>query len=59
MFGHKTVDIVINNAASENKKGYFESAENKQLLRRALDEIGELPLDIQAKLLRVLKVVSL
>ena len=38
-------------AASEGKKGYFELANKGTLL---LDEIGELPLNMQAKLLHVL-----
>jgi len=39
-------------ASISGKKGYFELADNGTIL---LDEIGELPLDIQAKLLRVIQ----
>ena len=49
LFGHKKGSFT---GASENKKGYFESAHKGTIF---LDEIGELPSDIQAKLLRVIE----
>tara|TARA_Y100000994_G_scaffold69974_1_gene57169 strand:- start:65 stop:1276 length:1212 start_codon:yes stop_codon:yes gene_type:complete len=49
LFGHKKGSFT---GASENKKGYFESAHKGTIF---LDEVGELPTDIQAKLLRVIE----
>jgi DNA-binding NtrC family response regulator len=49
LFGH--VKGAFTGAAA-SKSGYFEDAEDGTLL---LDEIGELPLELQAKLLRVLE----
>ena len=49
LFGHKKGSFT---GASENRKGYFEAANKGTIF---LDEIGELPLEIQAKLLRVIE----
>jgi len=49
LFGHRKGSFT---GANENKKGYFESAHKGSIF---LDEIGELPLDIQSKLLRVIE----
>ena len=49
LFGHKKGSFT---GANENKKGYFESAHKGTIF---LDEIGELPKDTQAKLLRVIE----
>ena len=49
LFGHKKGSFT---GASDNKKGYFEAAHKGTIF---LDEIGELPQDIQAKLLRVVE----
>ena len=49
LFGHKKGAFT---GASENRKGYFETAHKGSIF---LDEIGELPSDIQAKLLRVIE----
>ena len=49
MFGHKAGAFT---GASKDHKGLFEEANNGTIF---LDEIGEMPLDLQAKLLRVLE----
>jgi len=49
LFGHKKGSFT---GASENRKGYFEAANKGTIF---LDEIGELPLETQAKLLRVIE----
>ena len=49
LFGHVRGAFT---GAAENKEGLFESADGGTLI---LDEIGELPLAVQAKLLRVLE----
>lgn len=49
-FGYEKGSFTGANASG--KKGYFETADNGTIF---LDEIGELPLDLQAKLLRVLQ----
>ena len=49
LFGHKKGSFT---GASENRKGYFESADKGTIF---LDEIGELPIETQAKLLRVIE----
>ena len=49
LFGHKKGSFT---GAIESRKGYFEAADKGTIF---LDEIGELPLDIQAKLLRVIE----
>jgi transcriptional regulator with GAF, ATPase, and Fis domain len=49
LFGHKKGSFT---GAMESRKGYFEIADNSTLF---LDEIGELPLTTQVKLLRVLE----
>ena len=49
LFGHKKGAFT---GANENRKGYFESADKGTIF---LDEIGELPLETQAKLLRVIE----
>ncbi len=49
LFGHKKGSFT---GAIENKKGYFEEANKGTIF---LDEIGELPKETQAKLLRVIE----
>ena len=49
LFGHKKGAFT---GATENRKGYFEAANKGTIF---LDEIGELPLETQAKLLRVIE----
>ena len=49
LFGHKKGSFT---GANENRKGYFEAANKGTIF---LDEIGELPLETQAKLLRVIE----
>ena len=49
LFGHKKGSFT---GAGEDRKGYFETANKGTIF---LDEIGETPLDIQVKLLRVLE----
>jgi DNA-binding NtrC family response regulator len=49
LFGHKKGSFT---GATENRKGYFESADKGTIF---LDEIGELPIETQAKLLRVIE----
>ena len=49
LFGHKKGSFT---GAIENKKGYFEEANKGSVF---LDEIGELPKETQAKLLRVIE----
>ncbi|MFP4365253.1 MAG: sigma-54 interaction domain-containing protein [Spirochaetia bacterium] len=49
LFGHQKGAYT---GASGERKGYFKSAETGTIF---LDEIGDLPLDVQAKLLRVLE----
>ena len=49
LFGHKKGSFT---GANEDRKGYFESADGGTIF---LDEIGELPIETQAKLLRVIE----
>ena len=49
LFGHEKGAFT---SAHDTRKGYFETANNGTIF---LDEIGELPLDTQARLLRVLE----
>ena len=49
LFGHKKGSFT---GASDNRKGYFEAADKGTIF---LDEIGEMPIETQAKLLRVIE----
>lgn len=49
LFGHKSGSFT---GATHDKKGLFEEAHNGTIF---LDEIGEMPLELQAKLLRVIE----
>jgi len=49
LFGHEKGAFT---GATQTRKGYFESADNGSIF---LDEIGEMPLETQVKLLRVLE----
>ena len=49
LFGHKKGSFT---GATESRQGYFEAADKGTIF---LDEIGELPMEIQAKLLRVIE----
>ena len=49
LFGHKKGSFT---GATESRTGYFEAAHKGSIF---LDEIGELPLETQAKLLRVIE----
>jgi len=49
LFGHKKGSFT---GATENRKGYFQAADKGTIF---LDEIGELPTETQAKLLRVIE----
>ena len=49
LFGHKKGAFT---GATESRKGYFEAADKGTIF---LDEIGELPIETQAKLLRVIE----
>lgn len=49
MFGHTAGSFT---GATKDKKGLFEEANNGTIF---LDEVGEMPLDLQAKLLRVIE----